>query len=261
MAVISAARRGRKPELFILVPPLFAHSFQVVVYSSFQHGRAWNGCCDGVFLFMILGVFLRLGIELGERLQDVVCGVEECSHGPGLAGAWVRRGRFQNVFARAGVGAGDNTPSGAVPLLDHRRRGSGIGIHEIPHCPDVVGGDDGDALEQPGGWAGDDAPTGAVPLLDEGLNAGARNELPYRPDVVAGDRCCCLQGVSNRAETLGLDTTLQLVPFQCRVSVCSIPLVSENPTAQTSLAETLATPLSSLTGPPPLLRNTRHHLA
>src|SRR5436305_4779822 len=41
--------------------------------------------------------------------------------------------------------------------------------------------------------------------------------------------------------TLGLDTTLHALPFQCSVSVCW--LVS--PTAQTSLAEMLATPLSS----------------
>src|SRR6266571_509882 len=42
--------------------------------------------------------------------------------------------------------------------------------------------------------------------------------------------------------TLGLDTTLQLVPSQCRVSVCSEKLVSANPTAQMSVAETAVTP-------------------
>jgi hypothetical protein len=42
---------------------------------------------------------------------------------------------------------------------------------------------------------------------------------------------------------LGLETTLQLVPFQCRVSVCKTPLLelSAYPTAQMSLAEATAT--------------------
>jgi hypothetical protein len=45
--------------------------------------------------------------------------------------------------------------------------------------------------------------------------------------------------------TLGLETTFQLVPFQCSVRVCLTPLEGvENPTAQTSEAETAATPFS-----------------
>src|SRR5262249_58865034 len=40
---------------------------------------------------------------------------------------------------------------------------------------------------------------------------------------------------------LGLATTLQLVPFQCSISVCPVPAALRNrPTAHTSLAETAA---------------------
>src|SRR6266571_442019 len=45
--------------------------------------------------------------------------------------------------------------------------------------------------------------------------------------------------------TLGLETTFQLVPFQCSINVWKAPLeLVEDPTAQTSVAETAATPFS-----------------
>src|SRR5258708_17141446 len=44
---------------------------------------------------------------------------------------------------------------------------------------------------------------------------------------------------------LGLETTLQLVPFHCSISVCSTPLLITDPTAQMSVAEMIAIPLSS----------------
>src|SRR5216684_986236 len=47
-----------------------------------------------------------------------------------------------------------------------------------------------------------------------------------------------------KVPTLGLLTTLQLVPFQCSISVCTALLMPpEDPTAQMSLAATTATPL------------------
>src|SRR5258706_2066440 len=46
---------------------------------------------------------------------------------------------------------------------------------------------------------------------------------------------------------LGLETTLHCVPFQCSVSVCVAPPETViSPTAQTSLAATTATEMSSL---------------
>src|SRR2546421_2130389 len=43
--------------------------------------------------------------------------------------------------------------------------------------------------------------------------------------------------------TLGLDTTLHFLPFQCSISVCWTPLaLMKSPTAQTSLVETAVTP-------------------
>src|SRR5258708_32731425 len=50
-----------------------------------------------------------------------------------------------------------------------------------------------------------------------------------------------------KVPTLGLETTFQLVPFHCSVSVWLTPAEGEgmeNPTAQMSLAETVATPFS-----------------
>src|SRR2546429_8656217 len=81
----------------------------------------------------------RLGIELGERLNGAAC-VLEYSHGPGLAGAWVRRSRIKDVETRAGVGAGDDAPRGAVPLFDqglHYAAGSTV----LSHPPDLIRGD------------------------------------------------------------------------------------------------------------------------
>src|SRR5262249_41345593 len=49
---------------------------------------------------------------------------------------------------------------------------------------------------------------------------------------------------------LGLLMAFHAVPFQCRVSVWPGKAVVNSPTAQTSLAETLATPFSSLPSPP-----------
>src|SRR5437660_8174489 len=95
----------------------------------------------------------RLGIELGERLNGAAC-VLEYSHGPGLAGAWVRRSRIKDVETRAGVGAGDDAPRGAVPLFDHRLLDPAA--DHRPHRPNVVGGDDGDSSQLPGAWASDD---------------------------------------------------------------------------------------------------------
>src|SRR5215467_5568488 len=53
-----------------------------------------------------------------------------------------------------------------------------------------------------------------------------------------------------KVPTLGLLTTLQLVPFHCSIRVClALPEGVENPTAQTSEAETAATPFSWLMAP------------
>src|SRR6266566_4888203 len=139
-----------------------------------------------------------LGIELGERLNSVAC-VLEYSHAPGLSGAGVRRSRVKDVEARAGVGAGDDAPRGAVPLFDHRLLDPAA--DHRPHRPDVVGGDDDDASELPGAWASDDAPRGAVPVFDQGLHCAAGSTgLSHGPDLIRRDRSCGLQGVEPRAD-------------------------------------------------------------
>ena len=67
----------------------------------------------------------------------------------------------------------------------------------------------------------------AQALLKPGIRATPESELSCEP-------------------TLGPDTTFQLVPFHCSVSVYSPEFEITNPTAQTSLAETMATPLRRL---------------
>src|SRR5215471_12008462 len=113
---------------------------------------------------------LWLGIELGERLQ-VLAGVAEVPHGPGLARGLVRRGGVEDVEDGAGAGAGDHAPAGAVPLLDQRLIDKVAGGGE-PDRPDVGAGDDGGSFQPvvgAGARAGYHAPAGAVPVLDERL--------------------------------------------------------------------------------------------
>ena len=94
-------------------------------------------------------------------------------------------------MAPAGIGAGDDAPTGAVPLFDEGLNGAGGIINEVPHGPDVGGGDDGDSIKDVGYGAGirtgDDVPTGAVPLFDQRPAAA----VAHGPDVVGGDRRYC----------------------------------------------------------------------
>src|SRR5437763_7857696 len=119
-------------------------------------------------------------MELGERLLDPA-GSSEQPHGPGLAGARVRRNPAK-AGARAGARAGDDIPTGAVPLCNERLRDAAGGISGLPHGPDVVGGDAGDSKEdigqRAGARGGDDTPTGAIPLLDQ-RPAAAVSHGPY----------------------------------------------------------------------------------
>ena len=55
---------------------------------------------------------LRLGIELGERLKDVVGGVEGFSHGPDIVGG--DAGHPVEVVDRPRAWAGDDAPSGSL---------------------------------------------------------------------------------------------------------------------------------------------------
>src|SRR5262249_60096240 len=63
------------------------------------------------------------------------------------------------------------------------------------------------------------------------------------------------------AGALGLLSARHAVPFQCRVSVCPGNALVNSPTAHTSVAETLATPLSSLPRAPGLGLVTTLHAA
>src|SRR5579863_3386396 len=57
----------------------------------------------------------------------------------------------------------------------------------------------------------------------------------------------------------GLETTLHLVPFQCRVRVCTLEPLVNSPTAQMLVAETVATPGNSLFCVPTLGLDTTFH--
>lgn len=114
---------------------------------------------------------------------------DETAHGPGLAGARVCRSCVKEILHPAGIGTGYYAPTRAIPLFDEGLKGAGGIINEVPHSPDVSGGDDGDSIEDVGYgagicWMGDDAPTAAVPLFDQCPTAA----VSHGPDVAAGDR-------------------------------------------------------------------------
>jgi hypothetical protein len=119
---------------------------------------------------------------------------DETAHGPGLAGDRVRRSRVKEILHPAGIGTGDDAPTRAIPLFDEGLKRAGGIIDEVPHRPDVIGGDDGDSIEVVGygtgiWWMGDDLPTGTVPLFDQRPAAAVSDG----PDVASGDRRDCSQ--------------------------------------------------------------------
>src|SRR6266536_1349908 len=122
-------------------------------------------------------------VELGECLAGGGGGVEEFPDGPGLGGNRVCRRRGEDVFVRAGVGAGHHAPACPVPLLDHGR-GDPVDVSDRADRPDVAAGDGGHAREPAGRGAGDRGPAGAVPVLGQGL--GAVSGLSHGPHVVGG---------------------------------------------------------------------------
>ncbi len=95
---------------------------------------------------------------------------------------------------RADVGARNNLPTRAVPLLDQRPVVPAA-VDEVSHRPDVAGTWDPHhtgkrVVARPNVGAGHDAPTGAIPLLSQGLpeSRAAVDELPHRPDGAFRDR-------------------------------------------------------------------------
>src|SRR5436309_2290874 len=139
-------------------------------------------------------------MELGERLRCAT-GSSELPHGPGLPGARVHRSPAKAVAwagAGAGVRAGDDTPTAAVPLLGQRPAAA------VSHSPHIAGRERRDAeevVECPvGAGAGNDAPRGAVPVQSERLKSTAGiSERAHGPDVVGGDSGDSKQEVGLRA--------------------------------------------------------------
>src|SRR6266516_3500019 len=134
-------------------------------------------------------------VELGECLAGGGGGVEEFPDGPGLGGNRVCRRRGEDVFVRAGVGAGHHAPACPVPLLDHGR-GDPVDVSDRADRPDVAAGDGGGAaqlviLRTGRVGAGHNGPAGAIPVQDEGLRVGEGGRLgePDRPDIAGGDGC------------------------------------------------------------------------
>src|SRR2546421_4102582 len=155
-------------------------------------------------------------MELGERLRCAT-GSSELPYGPGLTGARVRRSPAKAVArtgARAGVRAGDHTPTAAVPLLNERLRDAAGGILGLPHRPDVVGRDDGDCKEEIGQRAGARAgvhtPTAAVPLLDQRPAAA----VSHSPHIAGRDRRDAEEVGTPRAAGAGDDAPRGAVPVQ-----------------------------------------------
>src|SRR6266566_3756565 len=138
---------------------------------------------------------------------------DETAHGPGLAGAWVRRSCVKEILHPSGIGTGHDAPTGAVPQLNKSLKRAGVIIDEVPHSPDLGGGDDGDSMEDVGDSAGigtgDHAPTATVPLFNQRPAAA----VSHGPDVAGGDRRDCSQGVIGWARA-GDDTPRGAVPVQ-----------------------------------------------
>jgi hypothetical protein len=121
---------------------------------------------------------------------------DETAHGPGLTGARVRRSCVKEILHSTGIGTGYYAPIRAIPQLNEGLKRAGGIINEVPHGPDLGGGDNSDSIEDVGdcagiSWMGDDAPTAAVPLFDQRPAA----TVSHSPDVAAGDRRDCSQGI------------------------------------------------------------------
>jgi len=123
-------------------------------------------------------------MELGERLFGSAW-VEEYSHGPGLTGVGICISPSQEIEGRTGIGAGNQAPLRAVPVLDQRLR-EAVGETKS-YGPDVVCRDDGKSTQRAvvctGAETLDRAPRGAVPVLDQRVSRG----LSYRPDIACRD--------------------------------------------------------------------------
>src|SRR5207248_8344046 len=99
--------------------------------------------------------------------------VLRAAHGPYVVGVATLRGHrhpIEDVVAHAHVGAGDDAPRGAVPVLDQRLLHH-VGGEVEAHGPDVVCGDGRDRVELAavtgGVWAGHDGPARTVPVLGQ----------------------------------------------------------------------------------------------
>src|SRR5437763_2270642 len=112
---------------------------------------------------------------------------------------------IQHVADRSAprVGARNDPPCAAVPVLDQRPVMSTEAGDGASHCPDVTGGDDRHCIELVsmgcGIRTGNNPPFAAIPVLDQcsgGLVAIVK--ASHRPDIVYRDRRYPMQRISKR---------------------------------------------------------------
>lgn len=202
--------------------------------------------------------------ELAIRVEDVLL------H---LSFTWQRCGWLlwrgghaeELVKLRAGVGAGIHAPLVAVPMLGECLKGA-AGRMGIPHGPDIIGGDSGHCQEfvilRGDVGALDDLPRVAVPVLDQGLKSSiGEAAISHGPHIVGGDGRDSIEGAKEQIGVgAGDDAPLHAAPVLDQRLLDPLALM-KSPTAQTSLAEKLATPLRSLTDGPGLGPEMTHQAA
>ena len=141
-------------------------------------------------------------------------------HSPHIVGR-DRRYSIKGVAVTAYIGARHYTPCATVPVLHQRQVRRAVQV--IPHSPYIAGRNRGYSYEEVVACArigaGDDDPRAAVPMLYQRLGGAAVVVLPQQPTHCWQRPLLLHKSWLWLVPTLGLGTTLHVVPFQCSTSV------------------------------------------
>ena len=82
----------------------------------------------------------HLGILLGESQLRSKGNANVVTHRPGHGCAWNFRHGIEHIVAAPGIGAFDDLPTAAIPLLDERLSDL-VAVEVEAHRPDIVAGE------------------------------------------------------------------------------------------------------------------------
>lgn len=82
----------------------------------------------------------HLGIFLGESQLRSKGNADVVAHGPGYGRAWNFRHGIEHIVAAPGVGAFDDPPTAAIPVLDERLSDLAT-VEGEAYGPDIVAGE------------------------------------------------------------------------------------------------------------------------